>query len=64
LNQNYYIETDQDPQQVIQFLEDRIYQYNSNKTSRFDGKLFSKVIRDKNDDVIAGIAGVDMGFCM
>jgi GNAT superfamily N-acetyltransferase len=41
----------------IQFLEDRIYEHNAACTSRDDGKLFSKLIYDGEDRLIAGITG-------
>jgi GNAT superfamily N-acetyltransferase len=41
----------------IQFLEDKIYEYNSRQTGKDDGKLFSKMIYDSNNNIIAGISG-------
>jgi len=57
MDNKYSIEPVKDAEQVIQLLEDRIYEYNSIKTHIDDGRLFSKVIRDNNKEVIAGIAG-------
>ena len=57
MDNKYRIEPVKDAEQVIQLLEDRIYEYNSIKTHIDDGRLFSKVIRDNNKEVIAGIAG-------
>lgn len=54
---NYYIESGADPQQVIQLLEDKIYDYNSAQIDRNDGQLFCKVVRDENNNIVAGIAG-------
>ncbi|MBN1980329.1 MAG: GNAT family N-acetyltransferase [Chitinivibrionales bacterium] len=42
---------------VIRFLDDRIYEHNSSSIHRDDGSLFSKVIRDQNGAIIAGISG-------
>ena len=44
-------------QEEIQFLEDRIYEYNAGKTNRNDGELFSKLVYDSNNSIIAGITG-------
>jgi GNAT superfamily N-acetyltransferase len=41
----------------IQFLEDMLYKYNSAKTKRADGKLFSKLIYNTRNNIIAGITG-------
>ena len=57
MNNEYSIVSANDPQQVMQLLEDRIYEYNSDETRIDDGRLFSKIIRDGDDEIIAGIAG-------
>ena len=57
MEQEYRVETGQDSQHVIQVLEDKIYEYNSDRISRHDGRLFSRVVRDQNGSMIAGIAG-------
>lgn len=57
LKQGYRIETGQDPQHVIQLLENELYKFNSSKIDRHDGRLFSRVVRDQNGSIIAGIAG-------
>jgi GNAT superfamily N-acetyltransferase len=43
--------------QEIQFLEDMIYEYNTEKTNRHDGELFSKWIYDSGNRIAAGITG-------
>jgi ribosomal protein S18 acetylase RimI-like enzyme len=57
VSKKYRIEVGTDPQQIIQLLEDKIYEYNSAKTHIADGNLFSRVVRGENDEIIAGIAG-------
>ncbi len=57
MKREHYIEPGQDTQQVVQVLEDRLYEYNSNKIGRHDGNLFSKVVQDENGSIVAGIAG-------
>jgi ribosomal protein S18 acetylase RimI-like enzyme len=44
-------------QDIIQFLDDRIYEYNSALTGRHDGKTLTMVIRDNGNKIIAGICG-------
>lgn len=41
----------------LQFLEDKIYEFNVSKTNRNDGELFSKWIQDEMGERIAGITG-------
>ena len=43
--------------QEIQFLEDMLYEYNADKTNRNDGEMFSKLIYDSKNTIIAGITG-------
>ena len=57
MNDEYSIESANDPHQVTQLLEDRIYEYNSAETHIDDGRLFSRVVSDKDKEIIAGIAG-------
>jgi ribosomal protein S18 acetylase RimI-like enzyme len=57
VSKKYRVEVGTDPQQIIQLLEDKIYEYNSAKTQIADGNLFSRVVRGENDEIIAGIAG-------
>ncbi len=42
---------------VLHFLEDRLYEHNSEKTDRDDGRLFSRVVRDGEGGIAAGVAG-------
>lgn len=51
------IESIAEQAETIQFLDERIYEYNSSVTNQHDGKLFTKVIRDEIGDIIAGITG-------
>lgn len=45
------------PKEVGEFLEDRLYEHNSSLVGKNDGRLFSRVIRDENKAIIAGLAG-------
>jgi len=53
----YKIEAGDDSERIIQFLEDKIYEHNSSEINKSDGELFSRIIRDENERIIAGIAG-------
>lgn len=44
------------PNEVLDFLEARIYEHNRDRTGCDDGQLFSIVIRD-GEEIVAGIAG-------
>jgi GNAT superfamily N-acetyltransferase len=53
----YRIESKTDEIEMIQILEDKIYEYNSEAIQQYDGHLFSKVVKDENGEVIAGVGG-------
>jgi putative oxidoreductase len=54
------IETDPSPEQ-IQYLEDRIYQFNAGVTRITDGEWLAIFVRDDAGRVLAGIAGATWG---
>lgn len=41
----------------LQFLEDRIYEYNSARTGRDDGRSFAFFVRDEHGAIVAGLDG-------
>jgi GNAT superfamily N-acetyltransferase len=41
----------------LQFLEDRLYEYNSRQIGREDGQLFAFFIRDDRQEILAGLSG-------
>ena len=57
MEQDYRVETGQDSQHLVQELEDRLYEHNSDRIGRYDGLLFSRVVRNQEGSMIAGIAG-------
>ncbi|MBS1664628.1 MAG: GNAT family N-acetyltransferase [Bacteroidetes bacterium] len=57
MKNNYRIETSTDHYHVIELLEDGLYRYNSEKTGRHDGLNFSRVVKDEENNIIAGISG-------
>ncbi len=57
MNAKFYLEPAKDAQEVMELLEDKIYQHNANKLHKNDGCIFSRIIRDEDKKIIAGIAG-------
>lgn len=55
--EKYKIEAGEDPEQMIRFLEDRIYEHNSSAINTSDGELFSRIVRGEDKEIIAGVAG-------
>ncbi len=41
----------------IDWIEDRLYEFNAKQTGREDGQLFAFFIRDEQQEIIAGISG-------
>jgi GNAT superfamily N-acetyltransferase len=48
----------------IQYLEDRIYEFNSTKTGITDGEWLALFVRDETGRVVAGISGDTWGGCL
>lgn len=57
MNNRFRIEPGTDAYQVIQLLEDKIYEYNSVKINKDDGAVFSRIVKNENKNIIAGIGG-------
>jgi GNAT superfamily N-acetyltransferase len=58
----FVIETDPTPEQ-IQYLEDRLYEFNSGATGITDGQGLAIFVRDEQDRIVAGICGHTWGGC-
>jgi GNAT superfamily N-acetyltransferase len=58
----FLIETDPAPEQV-QYLEDRIYEFNSSVTGMTDGEWLAVFVRDDTGRIVAGICGNTWGGC-
>ena len=41
----------------LQFLEDRIYEFNSSQTGQDDGQMFAFFVRNDQQEIVAGISG-------
>ena len=47
----------------VQFLDDRLYEYNVAGTGIADGRLLAIILRDRHNDIIAGLYGWTWGSC-
>jgi GNAT superfamily N-acetyltransferase len=48
----------------IQYLEDRLYEFNSTSTGIRDGQWLAIFVRDEADRIVAGICGNTWGGCL
>jgi len=58
----FVIEADPTPEQ-IQYLEDRLYEFNSQTTGIRDGEGLAIFVRDERGQLVAGICGHTWGAC-
>src|SRR5919106_4206387 len=59
---DFVIETDPTPEQV-QYLEDRLYEFNASVTRINDGEWLAIFVRDELERIVAGICGSTWGGC-
>ena len=59
----WVVEAEPDPGQV-QYLEDRIYEFNSGVTGITDGEWLAIFMRDESSRIVAGICGNTWGGCL
>lgn len=57
MNAKHIITTSTPTTEELQFLEDRLYEFNSAQTGQDDGKLFSIFIRNEQQEIVAGLSG-------
>jgi GNAT superfamily N-acetyltransferase len=57
------INTEPTPDEV-QYLEDRLYEFNSSATGITDGEWLAIFVRDEADRIVAGICGNTWGGCL
>jgi GNAT superfamily N-acetyltransferase len=48
----------------VQYLEDRLYEFNSAATGITDGEWLAIFVRDETDRIVAGISGNTWGGCL
>lgn len=56
-NTNYAITRSVPSAEDLQFLEDRLYEFNSSQTGQDDGQLFAFFIRNDLQEIVAGLSG-------
>ena len=47
----------------VQFLDDRLYEYNVSRTGIADGRLLAIILWDRDNNIIAGLYGWTWGNC-
>jgi len=57
------VNTEPTPDEV-QYLEDRLYEFNSAATGITDGELLAIFVKDDKDRIVAGICGNTWGGCL
>jgi ribosomal protein S18 acetylase RimI-like enzyme len=57
MNNQYHAELEENSDRNAQFLEERIYEHNANAIGKHDGRLFSVIVKDSSQNIVAGIAG-------
>jgi GNAT superfamily N-acetyltransferase len=57
---DFVVDTDPTPHDV-QYLEDRLYEFNSSVTGITDGQWLAIFVRDNDDGIVAGICGNTWG---
>ena len=57
MNANYVITKNVSTSEDFQFLEDRLYEFNKIQTGQDNGQLFSIVIRNEHQEIVAGLSG-------
>jgi GNAT superfamily N-acetyltransferase len=50
-------------QRDVQFLDDRIYEFNAMRTGIADARLLAIMLRDRDDEIVAGLYGWTWGRC-
>jgi GNAT superfamily N-acetyltransferase len=54
---DFTVESTENQTEVIQFLDDMIYEFNSKSIGKHDGQIFTKIIRNHNNNIVAGATG-------
>jgi GNAT superfamily N-acetyltransferase len=65
MRRSFELVLDRDPRpDDVQYLEDRIYEFNSAATGLTDGEWLSILMRDDDDRIVAGLCGNTWGGCL
>lgn len=57
MNSNHTVIKSTPTSEELNFLEDRLYEFNSTQTGKDDGELFAFFVRNEQQEIIAGICG-------
>lgn len=57
MNLNHVMTKSIPSSEELQFLEDRLYEFNSAQTGQDDGQLFAFLIRNEQQEIVAGLSG-------
>lgn len=57
MNANHAITRSVASPEELQFLEDRLYEFNSAQTGLDDGQLFAFLVRNEQEEIVAGVSG-------
>ena len=57
MNTNHIMTRSVPSSEELQFLEDRLYEFNSTQTGQDDGQLFSFFVRNDQQQIVAGLSG-------
>ena len=49
--------------ELVAYLEERLYEFNSETTGIRDGQLLNASVKDENGDIVAGMSGHTWGGC-
>ena len=58
-----FVVSDDPSPEVVRYLEDRLYEFNSAATGISDGEWLTIVVRDESDRIVAGLSGSTWGGC-
>ena len=57
MNLNHVMTKSIPSSEELEFLEDRLYEFNRAQTGRDDGQLFAFLVRDDQQEIVAGLSG-------
>lgn len=57
MNVNHVMTKSIPSSEELQFLEERLYEFNSTQTGRDDGQLFAFLVHNEQQEIVAGLSG-------